>query len=151
MVILTRIRNMFSGSLKQMTLKFKQMEAHGYGEMVPQVKKEVKFFAVHAMKAYSFLTLALDRDEWQTSCSSHFTQRKNAGTIWIRGRVCPRAWLDILEKRKSSFPYRIRTLDRPACSPIIRPTILLWSLIPQDWFYWLYSWKHDIYGIFEVW
>jgi hypothetical protein len=82
------------------------MEAHEYGQMIPQVKKISEVFAVHSMKVYSFLTMELDSYEWQTSKFGHFTHRKNPGTIRMRGRVSPRARLDILEKRKSSFPYQ---------------------------------------------
>jgi hypothetical protein len=39
-VILTRIINMFSGSLEEMTLKLKQMEAHEYGKMIPEAEKK---------------------------------------------------------------------------------------------------------------
>lgn len=40
------------------------MEAHEYVQTIPQVKKISEVFAVRSMKAYSFLTLELDRDEW---------------------------------------------------------------------------------------
>jgi hypothetical protein len=78
----------------------------------------------YAMKAYGgvdvyihiFLTSALAGGEWLASCADRFTPGERApGTLWIRGRVDPRAGLDEVEKKK------FFTLPRLELWPLSRP------------------------------
>jgi len=52
----------------------------------------MKVFAVHAMKAY----------KGRRGIAPLILQGKNPGTLWIGGRVGPRAVLNILKNRKIS-------------------------------------------------
>jgi hypothetical protein len=72
------------------------------------------------MKAYwgmevylhSFLTLALDGDEWSASRPCRFTPGVGApGTHWIGGWVDPRGGLDAVAKRKKSHQCPCRELN----------------------------------------
>jgi hypothetical protein len=66
-----------------------------------------------------FLTSELDGGEWSASSPGRFTPEKIAlGTNWIGGWVCPRANLDVVEKRKI-FPLLGLEPSRPANSPLL--------------------------------
>jgi len=69
------------------------------------------------VQLHTFLTSALDGDEWSTSRTGCFTPRERARDStahWIGGWVGPRASLDEVMKRKFPVPAEIRTLDHPA-------------------------------------
>jgi hypothetical protein len=61
----------------------------------------------------STLTSALDAGEWSASRLDHFTPSKKVPcTHWTESWVCPRAGLDLWEKRKCLAPAAVRTPDR---------------------------------------
>jgi hypothetical protein len=66
------------------------------------------------------LTLVLYGGKCLTPGTGHFIPVKEPGTNWIGGWVGPRADLDVLEKRKISFPYR-HSKSEPY-SPVALPT-----------------------------
>jgi hypothetical protein len=65
------------------------------------------------------LTSALDGDECSASRPGRFTSKERApGTHWIRGRVCPRAVLDAMVKRKIPSPRRESNPRTPITQPV---------------------------------
>jgi hypothetical protein len=87
--------------------------------------------------APSFLTLALDGDEWLASCPSHVNTRETApSTHCIGGSEGLRAGLDILEKRNFSCPYWESNLDflvvQPVTSSLCAFTVILITLWQQN-------------------
>jgi hypothetical protein len=63
------------------------------------------------VQLHTFLTSALDGDEWSVSHLSHFMPKQRApGTHWIRGWVGPRAGLDVVENRNPSVPAWNQTM-----------------------------------------
>ena len=65
------------------------------------------------------LTITIRTRSWVAARPGRFTPGQNvAGTNPTEGWVGPRVGLDILKNRQDSFPGRIRTPDRPACSPV---------------------------------
>jgi hypothetical protein len=57
-------------------------------------------------KLHSLSTSALNGDDRSALHPGRSTTGKQPDTDWIKGWVSPRARLDILEKRKISFPWR---------------------------------------------
>jgi len=65
------------------------------------------------------LTIIIRTRSWVAARPGCFTAGQSvAGTHPIEGWVGPRVGLDILKNRQDTFPGRIRTPDRPACSPV---------------------------------
>jgi hypothetical protein len=68
--------------------------------------------------SYSFLTSALDGDDWSVSCPGHaLPPGKDTGTHWIRGWVGVRAGLNTEAREKSSASVRDQT---PALQSVAR-------------------------------
>jgi hypothetical protein len=62
---------------------------------------------VSIIKHHSFLTLVLDGGEWSVSYPYQFTPGEAApSTHCIGGWMGLRAGIDIMEKRKISYPYQ---------------------------------------------
>jgi hypothetical protein len=65
------------------------------------------------------MTSGLDGGEWSASRPGRFTPGETApGTHCIGGWVGPSAGLDVIEKRKTSCPYREPSPDTPVSQPI---------------------------------
>jgi hypothetical protein len=81
--------------------------------MVRTKDEKGEVFSVHIMKAYnesrgklhSFLTLALDRGEWLTSCPGHFIPGKEHRYLLNRNLMGFRVSLDVVVKGKISCLY----------------------------------------------
>jgi len=64
----------------------------------------VKFVRGVKMQVRSLLTSTPDDGEWSTRRRDLFTPEKKPGSNFIGNLVCPKAGLDISEKRKSNLP-----------------------------------------------
>ena len=71
---------------------------------------------------HSFLTSALDGDDWSTWSSGLLTPCKNRGADWIESWVGSRVSVDILEKRNISFTAGIRNPYYPVRGLTTIPT-----------------------------
>jgi hypothetical protein len=97
------------------------------------------------------LTITIRTRLWVATRPGRFTPGQSvADTPPIEGWVGPRIGLDILKNRQDSFLGRIRTPDRPACSPItisntvpkIMPNLAVgicrgWTQLAASYFNWL--------------
>jgi hypothetical protein len=67
---------------------------------------------------YSLIS-ALDGGEWSVSRPGRFTPRERApGTLWMGGRVGPRAVVDAVVKRKIPSPRRESNSRIPIAQPV---------------------------------
>jgi hypothetical protein len=79
---------------------------------------------------YAFLTLALNGVSGKRHFPPLYPGEGAPSTHRIGGSVGPRGNLDIIEKRKVSFPCRVSNSGRPARSVITLPTEL--SRLPRS-------------------
>jgi hypothetical protein len=93
--------------------------------------------------SYSFLTLALDGDEWSVSWPSHALPlgKGPPGTHWIGGWVGPRAGLDTEAGRKVLCPCRG---SNPSC--LVRSQTLYWMSYSSSYLstFSMYIYQHVI-------
>jgi hypothetical protein len=73
---------------------------------------------------HQFLTSALNGGKWLTSRPCRFTSEKKNLVAFELEFGCVEVSLDILEKRKSFPPTRIRIQGCPQCSPLTTSTAL---------------------------
>lgn len=83
---------------------------------------DVKMCDSVEVQLHSFLSSALDRSEWLASCFVCFTPLESAaGSHWRRDWMGPTASLDMITKRKTSFPCQE---SNPSCAASSLITIL---------------------------
>jgi hypothetical protein len=83
----------------------------------------MKTYGVVEVELQSFLTSALDGDEWSVSRPDRFTPGEKApDTHWLGGWVETRAGLDAEDKKNLSAPAGIRT-------PVVQPVVRIYT----DW------------------
>jgi hypothetical protein len=78
----------------------------------------IKHHAMMTWWRYSFTIFLGNRCSWSVSRPGRFTLWESApGTHWIEGLVGPKAGLDAVEEKKSSYPWREKNPVCPARSP----------------------------------